>query len=462
MSCSSTKIPDVETNIHWLTGNRIFINGGLKPASIKIENGKISEVKEGPLSDKFENVLDAGELVVMPGLVDTHVHVNEPGRSEWEGFWTATQAAAAGGITTLVDMPLNSIPSTTTVENLDIKMKAATGKCHIDVGFWGGVMPDNENSLRPMVEKGVIGFKCFLIHSGIDDFPSVNEEQVDRALAELKGTGKILAFHAEVDCGGDEKWATDDPSVYRTFLQTRPSEMEFQAAEMINRMCRKHKDVKCHIVHLSTASSLPLIAKLKADGLPLTVETCPHYLTLNAEEIQNNRTEFKCCPPIREADNQSKLWEGIKSGLIDMIVSDHSPCTADLKQPGEKNFQQAWGGISSVQFGLPLIWTNMKKNGLQLHDLCRLMAEHPAKLAGFEKIKAKIAVGFDADFVLWNPDEEFEITENIILHKNKLTPYKGKTYSGRVHSTILRGKVIYNNGKFATPNGKFLLTEMKL
>ncbi|ODM96822.1 putative allantoinase 1 [Orchesella cincta] len=447
-------------NLEGIYGERVLIGDELVPATIIISNGKITEIQRHVSGYNFcssdDSVFNAGNNVVMPGIFDSHVHINEPGRTEWEGFFTATKAALAGGITTIIDMPLNSIPPTTTLENLEVKLKAANGKCHTDLGFWGGVVPGSTDSLKPMINKGVIGFKCFLIHSGVDEFPCVNEDEVDRALNAIKGTGAVLAFHAETDCGS---CTTDnaDPNQYSSFLASRPDEMELDAIKMVDRLCRKHKNVRCHIVHLSTARALPIISKLKEDGFPITVESCPHYLTLNPQEISDKQTQFKCCPPIRDSNNQNELWNGLKTGVIDMIVSDHSPCTADLKQPGEKNFMEAWGGISSVQFGLSIIWSQAEARGFNIPTLSRWMSQEPARLAGMSNVKGKLDINYDADIVIWNDEETFQVTDDIILYRNKITPYKGKLLKGKVLATILRGQIVYAENNFSNISGRLLV-----
>ncbi|XP_023320245.1 allantoinase, mitochondrial [Eurytemora carolleeae] len=362
-------------------GEKVLVDGvGLKPAVVLVQGGKVVGVHDidHPL-EKDWKVVDTGSKVLMPGVVDSHVHINEPGRTDWEGFTTATRAAAAGGVTTLVDMPLNSIPPTTTINNLKTKVSAAAGQCWVDVGFWGGVIPGNSGNLKEMVHVGVPGFKCFLIHSGVDEFPAVTEEDLLLALAQLKGTGASLLFHSESETGSEEQ--TGDPNNYSTFLLSRPEEMELKAINLIIELARKTR-VPCHIVHLSAASALPAIRKARKEGIPLTVETCHHYLNLNSETIPNNATQFKCCPPIREKSNQDQLWEALVQGDIDMVVSDHSPCTPDLKLPGEKDFMNSWGGISSLQFGLSLLWTGSRTRQFSLQDINRLLSLAPAKLAG--------------------------------------------------------------------------------
>lgn len=428
------------------------------PAVIAVKDGKIHHIQRHTVDVSAyppEQVVDCGDLVLMPGIVDSHVHVNEPGRTAWEGYNSATMAAAAGGITTIVDMPLNSIPPTTTMKAWEEKMSAAKGQCWVDVGFWGGVIPGNAGHLREMVAEGICGFKCFLIHSGVDEFPCVDYSQVQEALEQLSGTKSVLLFHAECDIGDIPD---DGPSEkYTTFLNSRPQQMEEVAIEQVIQLCEKTK-VRCHIVHLSASRALPMIRAAQARGVPLSVETCHHYLTLNASEIPDKATQYKCCPPIRGASNQELLWEAVRDGTIQQVVSDHSPCTPDLKRPGLMDFMEAWGGIASVQFGLSLFWSEGSKRGFTLQDVVKLLSVAPASQASLGQRKGSLAVGYDADFVVWNPEEYYTVDKQMIYHKNKVTPYIGKTLKGKVHKTVLGGKVIFEGGKWrtATPQGKFV------
>jgi len=438
-------------------GSKVLVGESLKPATVVVENGKVVEVVDGlQMLEGIDKVVDVGDNILMPGLVDSHVHINEPGRTDWEGFSTATKAAAAGGVTTVVDMPLNSLPPTTTVENLKVKVDAAKGQCWVDVAFWGGVIPGNSGSLKDMAALGVPGFKCFLIHSGVDEFPAVNREQALEALAQMKGTGATLLFHAE--CEIDDIDSSGDPANYTTFLDSRPPAMEISAIQLVISLCRDTK-VPCHIVHLSAAQALPIIRAARAEGLPLTVETCHHYLNLTAEEIPARATQFKCCPPIRSSSNQETLWQAVIDGDIDMLVSDHSPCTPDLKKPGINDFMDSWGGISSLQFGLSLFWGQAAKRGLTLQNLNQLMCLAPARLAGLSHCKGQIAPGFDADFVVWAPEQCSVVTVENIQHKNKITPYLGRTLQGVVLQTILAGNVIYSrqDGFVGQPSGALLI-----
>ncbi|KAL6427571.1 hypothetical protein ACFW04_008806 [Cataglyphis niger] len=391
----------------------------------------------------------------MPGIIDSHVHVNEPGRTEWEGFDTATRAAATGGVTTIADMPLNSIPPTTTLDNLKVKAAEAQAKIFVDVAFWGGVIPGNQHELRSLVDAGVVGFKCFLCPSGVDEFPHVSVDDVEKTLMELLPTKTVLAFHAEYEQNERTNSLIDDPNLYDTFLHSRPDHMEVDAVKLICDWCTKY-NYRCHIVHLSSAECLALINDAKARGAPLTVETCYHYLVLAAEDIPESSTEFKCCPPIRRKNNREQLWQGIKSGTLDMIVSDHSPCVPELKIRG--NFLTAWGGISSLQFGLSLMWTAARTRDMSLSEISKLLSSQPARLCGLDDRKGNLSEGMDADFVIWDPEETIKIETSNIYHKNKLTPYKGKILFGKVIATVLRGQFIFREGKIVEKSmGNLLL-----
>jgi allantoinase len=387
--------------------------------------------------------VDAGELVVLPGLVDAHVHINEPGRTEWEGFLSATEAAAAGGTTTLVDMPLNSIPATTSVAALDAKRAAARDRLHVDCAFWGGVVPGNAAELGPLLDAGVPGFKCFLVPSGVDEFAHVSEADLREAMPILARRGAPLLVHAElaspVEDGGN-------PHAYATYLASRPASWENDAIRLMVRLARE-TGCAVHIVHLSSAEALPVLAEARAHGLSFTVETCPHYLHFAAEDVPEGRTDFKCSPPIRERANRESLWAGLAAGSIDMVVSDHSPCTPHLKRLESGDFLQAWGGIASLQLRLPVAWTEARRRGHGLSDLARWLCEKPAELAGLSSRKGRIAPGQDADLVIFDPDAEFLVEAGGVRHRHKLTPYAGRRLQGVVRTTILRGAVIYEAAK---------------
>ncbi|XP_037028604.1 allantoinase [Bradysia coprophila] len=440
-----------------------FVSGGILVAP----NGKIrsilrsqQEINSWMYANESDETFDFGDYVLMPGLIDSHVHINEPGRKEWEGFETATKAAAAGGFTTIVDMPLNSIPPTTTVENLKIKRDVARGKVFVDVAFWGGVIPGNENELCAMVDQGVVGFKCFLCPSGVPEFPNVNADQVEIALQKLQNTDAVLAFHAEI-CPTTEIQVDETQSKkYETYLKTRPPSMEVDAIKLVTDLSVKY-DVRTHIVHLSTADALPLIRKCREKRCRLTVETCHHYLNISAEEVPDASTEYKCAPPIRDHNNQKKLWQALIDGDINLVVSDHSPSTPGVKMltygKNRGDFLKAWGGISSVQFGLSLFWTQCKNYGMGLSDVVRLMCTAPAELCGINDFKGKIAEGYDADFCVWDPDDGFTVTQDIVQFQNKANPYMGRKLNGLVHATIVRGSHVFQDGEnFRQPMGNLI------
>jgi allantoinase len=432
-------------------------------------------------------VVEAGESVVLPGLVDSHVHVNEPGRTRWEGFATATRAAARGGVTTIVDMPLNSIPPTTTPDGLREKLDAARGRCRVDVAFWGGLVPGNLGALAALYAGGGVGFKCFLIPSGVQEFPHVTEGELRPALFELSRLDVPLLVHAEMPGPIEQALATSgageateggagrtmesgagrtaqsgagaDPRKYETFLRSRPREAENEAVALMLRLCRE-TGARVHIVHHSSADALALLREAKDAGLPFTAETCPHYLTFAAEDIPDGATEFKCCPPVRERENRERLWEALRDGTIAMIVSDHSPCPPEMKRKGEGDFMKAWGGISSLQFRLPVVWTEARRRGHSLSDLARWLAREPAKLAGLGRRKGAIAPGYDADLIVFDPEADARITPETNEHRHKLTPYEGMELAGVVEATYLRGEKIYERGVFSeTPTGVLLIRE---
>ncbi|KAA1468042.1 allantoinase [Dentipellis sp. KUC8613] len=445
------------------TGSQVLLPGSKapQPATIEVssDTGKIVAVhREQRSRDTYPNVddehwIDAGDLYLLPGLVDAHVHLNEPGRTDWEGFWTGTRAAASGGVTTVVDMPLNSIPPTTTVDNLESKRKAAQGQCWTDVAFWGGVIPGNQHHLKPLVEAGVKGFKCFMIESGVEEFPCVTEDDLRPAMEALQDTGSVLLFHAEFDNTppSHEHAEPSDPTLYTTFLESRPQKFETDAISRIISLQRTYPSLRCHIVHLSAANALPLVRSAKKSGLKLTVETCFHYLCLSAHSIPHGRPEFKCCPPIRDEANRQALWDALLDGTIDFVVSDHSPCVAELKKMDEGDIMSAWGGISTLGLGLSLLWTEGKQHGVEIGDIVNWTSSATAKHAGLSNRKGKIEPGYDADLVIWDPKAEHKVTKESLNFKNKLTPYEGKVLSGQVVKTILRGQVVYDRelGGFA-------------
>ena len=411
-----------------------------KPAAVFIRDGKIVEVGDYQSSTAATEVIDAGDSVLMPGLIDTHVHVNEPGRTEWEGFQTATRAAAAGGITTIVDMPLNSIPATTDLPALQKKSEAARGHCSIDYGFWGGVVPQNSSQLQPMIEAGVMGFKAFLIDSGVDEFPMVTEEELRVAMPILARNSVPLLVHAEV-CAQASGESTANPRSYQAYLQSRPRQWETDAIRMMIRLSR---ETGCwvHIVHLSAADALADLKRARSEGVKITVETCPHYLFFASENIPDGATQYKCAPPIRERENRESLWQALQDGAIDFVVSDHSPCLPQLKQLGTGSFERAWGGISGLQFGLAVVWTQMRERRLTLGQLADWMSARTAKFLGLQDRKGAIVIGYDADLVVWNPDRSFVLEPSMIRHRHALTPYQGSRLFGVVEKTFLRGQLI--------------------
>ncbi|MEH0406208.1 allantoinase AllB [[Kitasatospora] papulosa] len=434
-----------------LRSTRVVTPEGIRAAAVFVAGGEIEGVLPyDAVVPAGARVVDVGGDVVMPGLVDTHVHVNDPGRTEWEGFWTATRAAAAGGVTTLLDMPLNSLPPTTTVGNLRVKQDVARSKAHVDVGFWGGALPGNVKDLRPLYDAGVFGFKCFLSPSGVEEFPELDQEQLARSMAEIAGFGGLLIVHAE-----DPHHLAEAPQrsggKYADFLASRPRDAENAAIARLIAQARR-LGARVHVLHLSSADALPLIAEAKREGVGVSVESCPHFLTLTAEEVPDGATEFKCCPPIREAVNQDALWAGLADGTIDCVVSDHSPCTTDLKTG---DFASAWGGISSLQLGLPAMWTEARRRGHSLEDVVRWMSAGPAALAGLGR-KGAIEAGRDADFVVLAPEESFTVDPAGLQHRNQVTAYAGKTLHGVVRSTWLRGTRIVADGVLAEPTGRLL------
>ncbi|MDT0566696.1 allantoinase AllB [Streptomyces sp. DSM 3412] len=434
-----------------LRSTRVITPDGSRPAAVAVADGRITAVlpydAAVPSGARLE---DLGDDVLLPGLVDTHVHVNDPGRTHWEGFWTATRAAAAGGITTLVDMPLNSLPPTTTVDHLRTKREVAADKAHVDVGFWGGALPDNVKDLRPLHDSGVFGFKAFLSPSGVDEFPHLDQDGLARSLAEIAGFGGLLIVHAEDPHHLDAAPRQGGPR-YADFLASRPRDAEDTAIAALVAQARRF-DARVHVLHLSSSDALPLIAEAKREGVRITVETCPHYLTLTAEEVPDGASEFKCCPPIRESANQDFLWQALADGTIDCVVTDHSPSTADLKTD---DFATAWGGISGLQLSLAAVWTEARGRGHGLEDVVRWMSTRTAALVGLDR-KGAIEPGRDADFAVLAPDETFTVDPAALQHRNHVTAYAGKTLYGVVRSTWLRGRRIVADGEFTAPKGQLL------
>lgn len=484
-----------------LVSSRAVISGQVTPATIAInKTGQISAVhtsiipaQDFPAGTSYH---DHSPNLLLPGLVDAHVHLNEPGRTEWEGFWTGTRAAAFGGVTTVIDMPLNAIPPTTTVANLKEKVEAAKGQCWVDVGFYGGVIPGNDKDLKPLVKAGVRGFKGFLIDSGVDEFPAISSEDVAKAMTELADEDTTLMFHAEMlppitDSVGDDVQVSDPPlapkgplDVYQTFLESRPVAFETYAIDQVIDLAHLAPKLPLHIVHLSAIEAIPALRKARDDGIKITAETCFHYLSLAAENIKNGDTRHKCCPPIRSHSNQDGLWEELTKtddldGVIKTVVSDHSPCTPNLKllpitvggesedgadsKKDRGDFFAAWGGISSVGLGLPILWTErcQGRRKFEIKDIVKWCCVNTAKQVGLERQKGALAVGFDADVVVFDDEAEFVVQPSTMLFRNKCSPYQDKTLKGVVKETWLRGqKVFTREDGFAEqtgPSGQLLL-----
>jgi len=424
-----------------IRAGRTFIEGSFRPAAVVVEDKRIVDVVG--VRDRIiaaRTVLVPDDAVLLPGLVDSHVHVNEPGRTEWEGFRSATLAAAAGGVTTIVDMPLNSLPPTTTAEALAIKRAAAAASAYIDIGFWGGAVPDNLGALAPLHDAGVFGFKCFLSPSGVEEFPHLSRPQLLAAMEEIAALGSRLIVHAEDPAYLGEEGALGRG--YEAFLASRPPASEASAIEAVIDGARR-TGARAHVLHLSDAHSLPAIRAAKAEGVALTVETCPHYLTIVAEEIPDGASEFKCCPPIREASNRDLLWEGVVDGTIDAIVSDHSPSTVDLKRSGGGDFGLAWGGIAGLQVGLSAVWTEARGRGIPLEAILPLFTTGPAAVAGLAGAGV-IAPGAPAHLAVFGVDDPFVIDAARLLHKNPITAYDHRVLSGKIRRTWLHGKSMYN------------------
>jgi allantoinase len=433
-----------------IRSTRVVTLDGVVSATIVVEGERIAEVRKWNSVPAGAELRDFGDLYILPGLVDTHVHINEPGRTEWEGFQTATRAAAAGGVTTLVDMPLNCVPETISVESLQAKRRAADGKAWVDWAAWGGVVRGNSENLKPLAHAGVPGFKCFLIHSGIEGFAWVDESELRLALAALRGTGLPLLAHAEVTgpveaATGELNARNADWRAYPTYLASRPDAAEVLAIELLIRLGEEFQ-TPIHIVHLASARALPVLAEARRRGVPITVETCPHYLWFSAEQIPAAATEYKCAPPIRSAANREALWTALLDGTIDLVATDHSPCPPELKKREEGRWDLAWGGIASLGLALPVMWAAMHKRNVGLERVAEWMAAGPARLAGFSGRKGCIAAGADADLVAFDPDAEWTVTADELRFRHKISPYLGAQVRGRVIETWLRGQPVFGRG----------------
>lgn len=446
-----------------IKSKNILTPTGIINGFVLINNGKIVDVNDslsfGEGWGEVFPIEDIGENIVMPGIIDPHVHINEPGRTEWEGFDTATKAAAAGGITTMIEMPLNASPVTTTKNNFQIKLGTTKKKLHVNCGFWGGVVPDNLNELEELLESGVFGLKAFLTHSGIDDFPNTNTQHLRKALTILKKHNKPLLVHCELDASLDDlKLLEQNPKSYSAYLKSRPKSWEDNAIKLMIDLCRE-TGAHVHIVHLSSANSVEQIRKAKQEGSPLTVETAPHYLFFNAEEIRDGATQYKCAPPIREKENNEQLWKALIDGITDFIATDHSPAPPSMKEIESGNFKKAWGGIAGLQFSLPAVWTKMKEKNIPVERILKWLCENPSKLCGLNSSKGKIEKRYDADIVVWNPNEKFIVEEKNIQHRHKITPYLNRELCGVVEQTYIGGEKVFDKGSFINLNkGKILLS----
>lgn len=438
-----------------IRGERIALPGGIQPATVHVREDRIAAVSEYGDVPAGVELLDAGEAVVFPGLVDTHVHVNEPGRTDWEGFAHATRAAAAGGVTTIVDMPLNSIPATTSVTALEAKRRAAAGQLAVDVGFWGGVVPGNTAALEPLARAGVLGFKCFLCPSGVPEFEHVGEAELRQALREIAALDKPLLVHAELPGLLLAAEPSDDPRRYLTWLQSRPPVSETAAIDLLVTLSTEFS-ARVHIVHLASADALPVLRNARAASPAVTVETCPHYLALAAEEIADGETACKCAPPIRSGRHREALWQALIDGDIDLIATDHSPAPPELKRLADGNFLTAWGGIASLQIGLAVVWTEAARRKVPMHRLAGWLCEAPARLAGLDRRKGRIAAGQDADLVIWEPETAWTVEPSALYHRHSVTPYAGRVLNGRVRTTVLRGEVVFDDAPVGEPRGRLL------
>ncbi|MFU8805496.1 MAG: allantoinase AllB [Bradymonadaceae bacterium] len=423
----------------FISARGVALPEGIRPAAIVVHGGEVEAVCEPSEVPYGIEVIDVGDRVILPGVIDPHVHINEPGRTDWEGFETATRAAARGGITLLTDMPLNSAPVTTSTDALAQKLEAARGKLHVDCAFHGGLVPGNEGAVAELIDAGVVGIKAFLCHSGIDDFPNATERELRAAMPVLARRNIPLLVHAELvhDVGP----VAADPQSYRGWMDSRPASFELRAIELLIELCREY-DAAVHIVHLATAEALPLLEQARAEGLPITVETAQHYLYFAAEDIHDGATLFKCAPPIRGRDNREGLWKGLRAGIIDLIATDHSPAPPELKGTATGDFTRAWGGISSLELSLPIVWTAARARGFSLEDVVQWVSTRPAQLLGLQESMGTIEPGKEANLVVFDEDRSFVVDASRLQHRHKLSPYHGQTLTGGVDGTYLRGERI--------------------
>ena len=439
-----------------ISGRNICTPEGMRAGVVLVKDGVIIDILPNLPEQAVRTKIDIGELVLMPGIIDPHVHINEPGRTDWEGFDTATRSAAAGGITTLVDMPLNAEPVTTTAGAFDKKVAATAGQLHVNSGFWGGIVPGNVPEIEKLINKGVLGFKAFLTHSGIDEFPNVTEADLHLAMPIIASHQLPLLVHCELTPNVQPAPVSNQQS-YKNYLLSRPRQWEDDAIALMIKLCEQYQ-CRVHIVHLSSANSIEQVKQAKQKGLPITVETGQHYLYFNAEEIPDAQTAYKCAPPIREKENNEQLWQALQEGIIDFVATDHSPAPPAMKEISSGNLMKAWGGIASLQLALPVLWTAARKRNISVTSIAQWLCEKPALLPGLQKSKGQIAKGFDADFVVWNSDKSFQVIPEVLHHKHKITPYIGQELYGVVEQTWLAGELIFEQGNFPVLNKGKIIT----
>ncbi len=429
-----------------LYSKRCWIDTQLIEATIHVKNGIIHSISPSKYSIEGLPFQDFGDLLLMPGIIDAHVHINEPGRTHWEGFDSATKAAALGGITTLIEMPLNADPVTTNVEAFELKKKATKNKLHVNCGFYGGVIPNNEKDIEPLIKAGVFGIKGFLTHSGIDEFPNVSNADLEKIAPILAKYDLPLLLHCELGENKNIPQVINNPKSYRAYLASRPTEWELNALKLTLDLQEKY-NIKTHVVHLSNANGLESINKGKKRTKKITVETCPHYLFFNAETIPDGNPIYKCAPPIREQENNDKLWKGLLNNEFDFLASDHSPSPPEIKELESGDLFKAWGGIAGLQFTLPALWTAGERKGLTIEKLIPLLTSNPAKFLGLDHKKGYLKAGYEADITIWNDTKEIEVTKEIIAHKHKTTPYLGHRLKGKIIHTFVKGRHVVENSK---------------